>query len=35
LVFYEGEIVAEHGPDVSEDQLGIEMTGAGRQEAVA
>jgi simple sugar transport system ATP-binding protein len=35
LVFYEGEIVAEHGPDVSEDQLGIEMTGAGRREAVA
>ena len=29
LVVYEGQIVAEHGPDVSEEQLGIEMTGAG------
>jgi ABC-type uncharacterized transport system ATPase subunit len=35
LVFYEGEIVAQHGPDVTEDQLGIEMTGAGRSEAAA
>jgi general nucleoside transport system ATP-binding protein len=35
LVLYEGEIVAQHGPDVTEDQLGIEMTGAGRKEAVA
>jgi ABC-type uncharacterized transport system ATPase subunit len=35
LVFYEGEIVAQHGPDVTEDQLGIEMTGAGRREAAA
>ena len=33
LVLYEGEIVAEHGPDVTEDQLGIEMTGAGREVA--
>src|SRR5204863_3082332 len=24
LVLYEGEIVAQHGPDVTEDQLGIE-----------
>jgi ABC-type uncharacterized transport system ATPase subunit len=35
LVLYEGEIVAQHGPEVTEDQLGIEMTGAGRKEAVA
>jgi simple sugar transport system ATP-binding protein len=35
LVLYEGEIVAQHGPDVTEDQLGIEMTGAGSKEAVA
>jgi simple sugar transport system ATP-binding protein len=35
LVLYEGEMVAEHGPDVTEDQLGIEMTGAGSKEAVA
>ena len=35
LVFYEGEIVAQHGPDVTEDQLGIEMTGAGRKETAA
>jgi general nucleoside transport system ATP-binding protein len=33
LVLYEGEIVAEHGPDVGEEQLGIEMTGAGREVA--
>jgi general nucleoside transport system ATP-binding protein len=35
LVLYEGEIVAQHGPDVTEDQLGIEMTGAGAKEAAA
>ena len=35
LVLYEGEIVAQHGPDVTEDRLGIEMTGAGRKEAAA
>jgi simple sugar transport system ATP-binding protein len=34
LVMYEGGIVAEHGPDVTEEELGIEMTG-GRREAVA
>jgi ABC-type uncharacterized transport system ATPase subunit len=33
LVVYEGQIVAEHGPDVTEDRVGIEMTGAGRAEA--
>jgi simple sugar transport system ATP-binding protein len=35
LVIYEGQIVAEHGPDVGEEQLGIEMTGGGRKEAAA
>jgi ABC-type uncharacterized transport system ATPase subunit len=33
LVMYEGEIVAEFPPDVSEEQLGIAMTGGGREEA--
>ncbi|TML43279.1 MAG: ABC transporter ATP-binding protein [Actinobacteria bacterium] len=33
LVVYEGRIVAEHGPDVGEEQLGIEMTGGGREVA--
>ena len=33
LVIYEGRIVGEHGPDVTEQQLGIEMTGGGRKEA--
>jgi hypothetical protein len=32
-VVYEGRIVAEHGTDVSEEELGIEMTGGGRAEA--
>jgi ABC-type uncharacterized transport system ATPase subunit len=35
LVIYEGRIVAEHGPDVTEEQLGIEMTGGRGKEAVA
>ncbi|MDX6449092.1 MAG: ral nucleoside transport system ATP-binding protein [Gaiellaceae bacterium] len=36
LVIYEGSLVAEYGPDVSEEELGIAMTGGGRkQEAVA
>ena len=34
LVIYEGRIVGEYGPDVSEQQLGIAMTG-GAREAVA
>jgi simple sugar transport system ATP-binding protein len=33
LVIYEGAIVAEHGADVSEEALGIEMTGGGREVA--
>jgi simple sugar transport system ATP-binding protein len=35
LVIYEGEIVTEFGPDVSEQQLGIAMTGALREEVPA
>ncbi len=31
LVMYEGEIVGEHGPDASEQEIGIEML-SGRQE---
>jgi general nucleoside transport system ATP-binding protein len=34
LVMFEGEIVAEYGPDVSEEELGIAMTG-GRRKAPA
>jgi ABC-type uncharacterized transport system ATPase subunit len=33
LVMYEGEIVAEYGPDATEEELGIAMTG-GRRGAV-
>jgi general nucleoside transport system ATP-binding protein len=35
LVLYEGRVVAEHGPDVTEEELGIEMTGGRGKEAVA
>jgi general nucleoside transport system ATP-binding protein len=31
LVIYEGRIVAEYGPDVSEEELGIAMTGGGER----
>jgi simple sugar transport system ATP-binding protein len=34
LVIYEGRIVGEHGADVSEEAIGLEMLG-GRREAVA
>jgi simple sugar transport system ATP-binding protein len=34
LVMYEGEIVAEFGPGVSEDELGIAMLGGTREEKV-
>jgi general nucleoside transport system ATP-binding protein len=34
LVIYEGQIVAEYGPDASDEELGIAMTG-GVQEVVA
>ena len=30
LVIYEGEIVSEFPPDVSEEELGVAMTGGGR-----
>jgi len=35
LVMYEGRIVAEHGADVTEEEIGLEMLGAGRKEQVA
>ena len=35
LVIYEGEIVAEYGPDVSEEELGIAMTGGTVEQAAA
>jgi general nucleoside transport system ATP-binding protein len=35
LVIYEGAIVAEYTPDVSEEDLGLAMTGGLRDEAVA
>jgi ABC-type uncharacterized transport system ATPase subunit len=33
LVIYEGRIVGEYGPDVSEEDLGIAMTGGVREKA--
>ncbi len=33
LAVYEGQIVGEYTPDVSEEELGIAMTGGGRQAA--
>jgi general nucleoside transport system ATP-binding protein len=35
LVLYEGRIVAEYGPDVSEEELGIAMTGGRVEQAAA
>jgi ABC-type uncharacterized transport system ATPase subunit len=35
LVIFEGEIVGEYTPDVSEEELGIAMTGGRRKEPVA
>jgi general nucleoside transport system ATP-binding protein len=35
LVIYEGEIVGEFTPDVSEEELGIAMTGGGRKRETA
>jgi general nucleoside transport system ATP-binding protein len=35
LVIYEGRIVEEYGPDVTEEQLGIAMTGGTQEEAAA
>ncbi len=33
LVIYEGRIVGEYGPDVSDEELGIAMTGGGKERA--
>jgi simple sugar transport system ATP-binding protein len=35
LVIYEGQIVAEYPPTVSEEEVGVAMTGGGREEAAA
>jgi ABC-type uncharacterized transport system ATPase subunit len=35
LVIYEGRIVAEYGPDVTEEELGVAMTGGTVKEAAA
>jgi general nucleoside transport system ATP-binding protein len=35
LVLYEGRIVAEYGPDVTEEELGIAMTGGEVEQAAA
>ena len=33
LVIYEGQIVGEHGSEVSEHEIGLEMLGGGEKEA--
>jgi ABC-type uncharacterized transport system ATPase subunit len=35
LVLYEGRVVGEYGPDVSEEKLGVAMTGGSTKEAAA
>jgi ABC-type uncharacterized transport system ATPase subunit len=35
LVLYEGRIVAEYGPDVSEEEIGLAMVGGKREETAA
>ena len=35
LVLYEGRVVGEYGPDVSEEELGVAMTGGRTKEAAA
>jgi simple sugar transport system ATP-binding protein len=35
LVIYEGRIVGEYGSDVSDEQLGLAMTGGGGKEEAA
>ena len=35
LVIYEGRIVGEYPPDVSQEELGVAMTGGRRDEAAA
>jgi ABC-type uncharacterized transport system ATPase subunit len=32
LVIYEGSIVAEHGPDATEEEIGLEMLGGGQKD---
>jgi len=32
---YEGRIVGEHGSEASEEEIGLEMLGAGRKEPTA
>jgi ABC-type uncharacterized transport system ATPase subunit len=35
LVMYEGRIVGEYGPDVTEEELGVAMTGGGAEDVAA
>jgi simple sugar transport system ATP-binding protein len=35
LVMYEGELVAEYGPDVTEEELGVAMLGGAKEEVAA
>ncbi len=35
LVLYEGRVVGEYGPDASEEELGVAMTGGRRKDAAA
>ncbi len=35
LAMYEGQIVGEYGPDVTEEELGIAMLGGGKAEEAA
>ena len=35
LVMYEGRVVGEHGADATEEEIGLEMLGAGRKEPAA
>jgi simple sugar transport system ATP-binding protein len=35
LVMYEGQVVGEHEPGVTEEEIGLEMLGAGRKETAA
>jgi simple sugar transport system ATP-binding protein len=35
LVIYEGELVAEYSPDVSEEEIGLAMVGGTRKETAA
>jgi ABC-type uncharacterized transport system ATPase subunit len=35
LVMYEGRVVGEHGPDATEEEIGLEMLGAGKETTAA